>query len=150
MRGETKYTAVPGTVALREAIRARLLHRSGVDYPISSITVSNGGKQVIFNALLATVGQGDEVVIPAPYWVSYPDMVLACGGKPVIVPCGEESGFKLTGPDLEAAITPQTKWLILNSPSNPTGAVYSESELRAVTDVLVASSPGLASDRRYL
>jgi aspartate aminotransferase len=136
-RGETKYTAVPGTPELREAIRARLSHRTGVDYPITSITVSNGGKQVIFNALLATVGSGDEVIVPAPFWVSYPDMVLACGGKPVIVPCGEEYGFKLTGPALEAAITPKTKWLILNSPSNPTGAVYTDAELRAVTDVLV-------------
>ena len=135
-RGETKYTAVPGTPALREAVRARLLRRSGIDYPISAITVSNGGKQVIFNALMATVGHGDEVVIPAPYWVSYPDMVLACGGKPVIVPCSEANGFKLAGPDLEAAITPRTRWLILNSPSNPTGAVYGEAELRAVTDVL--------------
>lgn len=137
MRGETKYTAVPGTTALREAIRARLRHRSGIDYPVSAITVSNGGKQVIFNALMATVGHGDEVVIPAPYWVSYPDMVLACDGKPVIVPCGEENGFKLSGPDLEASITPQTRWLILNSPSNPTGAVYTEAELRVVADVLL-------------
>jgi aspartate aminotransferase len=137
MRGETKYTAVPGTPALREAIRARLRARTGVDYPIGAITVSNGGKQVIFNALMATVGHGDEVIVPAPYWVSYPDMVLACGGTPVIVPCGEENGFKLTGQALEAAITPRTRWLILNSPCNPTGAVYSHDEIRSLAEVLV-------------
>lgn len=137
MRGETKYTAVPGIPALREAIRARLLDRTGVDYPIANITVSNGGKLVIFDALLATIGTGDDVIVPAPYWVSYPDMILACGGRPVIVASGETDQFKLSGPALEAAITPKTRWLILNSPCNPTGAVYSRDELRALTDVLM-------------
>nr|WP_321455007.1 aspartate transaminase [uncultured Cohaesibacter sp.] len=137
MAGETKYTAVPGTVPLRKAIAARMKQRTGVDYGLDQITVSNGGKQVIFNTLMATVGKGDDVLIPAPFWVSYPDMVLACGGNPVIIPCIEENGFKLTAEALEAAITPNTRWLILNSPSNPTGAVYTAEDLKTVTDVLM-------------
>jgi aspartate aminotransferase len=137
MGGDTKYTAVPGTVALREAISAKLLAQTGIKYGLSQITVSHGAKQIIFNALAATVEEGAEVIVPAPYWVSYPDMVLCCGGKPVIVPCREEDAFKLTASALEAAITPRTRWLILNSPSNPTGAVYSRQELRALTDVLM-------------
>ncbi|PLW78589.1 aspartate transaminase [Cohaesibacter celericrescens] len=137
MRGETKYTAVPGILPLRKAIADRLKKTTGVDYGMNQITVSNGGKQVIFNTLMATVGKGDEVIIPAPFWVSYPDMVLACGGTPVIVPCGEETGFKLTTEALEAAITPNSRWLILNSPSNPTGAIYSAKEMKVVTDVLM-------------
>lgn len=137
MEGDTKYTAVPGTVPLRKAIAARLEKRTGLSYGMDQITVSNGGKQVIFNTLMATVEKGDEVLIPAPFWVSYPDMVLACGGTPVIVECPESTGFKLTAEALEAAITPNTRWLILNSPSNPTGAVYSKEDLKVVTDVLM-------------
>jgi len=136
-RGETKYTEVNGILPLRKAIRERLKDRTGVDYPLANITVSNGGKLVIFDALLATIDSGDEVIIPAPYWVSYPDMVLACDGSPVIVPCREEDGFKLTGKALEAAITPRTRWLVLNSPSNPTGAIYSREDLRELADVLL-------------
>ena len=136
-RGETKYTTVSGILPLREAIRERMKRRTGVDYSLANITVSNGGKLVIFDTLLATVDSGDEVIIPAPYWVSYPDMVLACDGSPVIVACGEEDGFKLTGKALEAAITPKTRWLILNSPCNPTGAIYSREELRELADVLL-------------
>lgn len=136
-RGDTKYTAVDGTPALKDAIRAKFLRENGLTYAADQITVGNGGKQVLFNALLATVDDGDEVIVPAPYWVSYPEMVALAGGVPVIVACREEDGFKLRAADLEAAITPKTKWLILNSPSNPTGAAYSAAEMRALTDALV-------------
>ncbi|MEU0508034.1 MULTISPECIES: aspartate transaminase [Amycolatopsis] len=137
-RGETKYTPVNGTPELRAAIRAKLGHRHGLHYPDEAITVGGGAKQVIFLALMATVDSGDEVVIPAPYWVSYPDMVLANDGTPVIVDCPESDGFKLTPARLEAAITPRTRWLVLNSPGNPTGAAYSAEELRALAGVLLA------------
>ncbi len=134
--GETKYTSVNGTLALRNAIQHDFGTRLGMEFGHDQICVGGGGKQVIFVALMATVEEGAEVIIPAPYWVSYPDMVVANGGTPVIVPCGEETGFKL-GPDtLEAAITPNTRWLILNTPSNPTGAAYSADELAALGEVL--------------
>jgi aspartate aminotransferase len=136
-KGETKYTAVNGTLALRKAIAAKFKRENGLDYAVDQITVGCGGKQVIYNALLATLNPGDEVIIPAPYWVSYPDMVLLAEGTPVFVEGREENGFKLTAADLDRAITPKTKWLILNSPSNPTGAAYSKDELKALTDVLL-------------
>ena len=136
-RGDTKYTDVDGTAALKKAICAKFKRENNLDYKPEQITVGTGGKQVLYNALAATLNAGDEVIIPAPYWVSYPDMVLLCEGKPVFVPCGENSGFKLRPEDLEKAITPKTKWIILNSPSNPTGAAYTRAEMKALTDVLV-------------
>jgi aspartate aminotransferase len=137
MAGDTKYTDVDGTAALKKAICAKLKRENNLDYKPEQITVGTGGKQVLFNALAATLNAGDEVIIPAPYWVSYPDMVLLCEGKPVFVPCGENSGFKMSAEALEKAITPKTKWVILNSPSNPTGAAYTRAELKALTDVLL-------------
>lgn len=134
--GDTKYTPVNGTPALRRAIAARLERHTGHAYPLDAITVGGGGKQIIFLALMASVDNQAEVIIPAPYWVSYPDMVLANEGKPVIVTCPEEDGFKLKPEALEAAITPKTRWLILNAPSNPTGATYSRAELAALAAVL--------------
>lgn len=136
-RGETKYTAVDGTPALKQAIADKFRRENGLSYERDQIVVSTGGKQVIYNALMATVSPGDEVVIPAPYWVSYPEMVLLAEGTPVIVPCKAQSGFKLDPADLEAAITPRTRWVILNSPSNPSGAAYTRDELAAITDILV-------------
>ncbi len=136
-RGATKYTIVDGTVELKEAIRAKFKRDNGLDYARDQITVNVGGKQTIFNAMVATLDPGDEVVIPAPYWVSYPDIVALTGATPVPVACGIDQGFKLLPEQLEAAITPRTKWLILNSPSNPTGAAYTADELRALADVLV-------------
>ena len=135
--GETRYTPVNGTPALRKAIIAKLERENGVRYAVDQISVGGGAKQVIYNALAATIGEGDEVVIPAPYWVSYPDMVLACDGTPVIIPCGENAGFKLAAEALEQAITPRTRWVILNSPCNPTGAFYSAGEMRTLTEVLL-------------
>lgn len=135
--GQTKYTPVEGTLALRKAIQEKLLRDNQLSYEMDQITVGNGAKQIIFNALLATVEEGDEVIIPAPYWVSYPDMVHLCGGTSVIVPCDEKSRFKLTPQALEAAITPKTKWVILNSPSNPTGGIYTQEDLKRLADVLV-------------
>lgn len=136
-KGETRYTLNAGTVALREAIKAKLQRENGLDYPISQIVVTCGAKSAIFNAFAATLGADDEVLIPAPYWVSYPDMVLACDGKPVALPCPEANAFKLTAEQLRAAITPRTRWLLLNSPSNPTGATYTAAEWRALADVLL-------------
>jgi aspartate aminotransferase len=136
-RGESKYTAVNGTPALRKAISAKFKRENGLDYTPDQITVGCGGKQVIYNALCATLNPGDEVIIPAPYWVSYPDMTLLAEGTPVPVVGREENDFKITPTDLEKAITPKTKWLILNSPSNPTGAAYSKAELRGLADVLL-------------
>jgi aspartate aminotransferase len=136
-RGETKYTAVAGTPALRKAISAKFKRENGLDYTPEQITVGCGGKQVIYNALMATLNPGDEVIIPAPYWVSYPDMTLLAEGTPVFVPCREEDGFKLTPAGLAQAITPRTKWLILNSPNNPTGAAYTRGELQALGEVLM-------------
>ena len=136
-RGETRYTAVDGTPALKKAIVAKFQRENGLEYKTDQVTVASGGKQVIFNAMLATLDAGDEVIIPAPYWVSYPDIVNLADGTPVIVPCPQEQGFKLSAAGLAAAITPRTKWVILNSPSNPTGAAYSAAELRALADVLL-------------
>ncbi len=134
----TKYTAVDGTVELKQAIAAKFSRENGLDYETSQISVGCGGKQIIFNALLVTINSGDEVIIPAPYWVSYPDIVNLAGGTPVIVEAGLEDGFRLQPEDLEAAITPKTKWLIFNSPGNPSGAAYDREAMKALTDVLVA------------
>ena len=135
--GQTKYTAVDGTPQLKAAIVGKFARENGLTYRADQISVGAGGKQIIYNALMATLDPGDEVIIPAPYWVSYPDMTLLAGGTPVIVRCPEQTGFKLQPDDLEAAITPRTKWLILNSPNNPTGAAYTAEELRGLTDVLL-------------
>jgi len=135
--GDTKYTAVDGTPALKKAICAKFERENGLKYAPEQITVGVGGKQVLYNALMATLNPGDEVIIPAPYWVSYPDMVELAEGTPVTVSCPAEQGFKLQPADLEKAITPKTKWLILNSPSNPSGAAYTYDEMKALTDVLV-------------
>ena len=135
--GDTKYTNVDGTDALKKAIIAKFKRENNLDYKIDQITVGTGGKQVLYNALVATVNPGDEVIIPAPYWVSYPDIVHLAEGTPVPVECGQNHQFKLQPEMLEAAITPKTKWLILNSPSNPTGAAYTAKELRALADVLL-------------
>ena len=135
--GDTKYTDVAGTAALRKAICAKFKRDSGIDYAPEEIIVSTGGKQVIYNCMVATLNPGDEVVIPSPCWVSYPDIVALADGTPVIVPCGQNNGFKLRAEDLEAAITPRTKWFMLNSPCNPTGAAYSAEELRPICDVLL-------------
>ncbi|WP_210879136.1 pyridoxal phosphate-dependent aminotransferase [Roseovarius autotrophicus] len=135
--GKTKYTAVDGIPELKAAICAKFKRDNGLDYMPAQVSVASGGKQILYNALMATLNPGDEVLIPAPYWVSYPDMVLLAGGEPVIVPAGIETGFKLTPEALEAAITPKTRWFIFNSPSNPTGAGYSRAELSGLTDVLM-------------
>ena len=135
--GKTRYTPVDGIPELKKAICAQFLRENGLTYQPNQITVGTGGKQILYNALMATCNPGDEVIIPAPYWVSYPDMVLLAGGTPVPVVAGIETNFKLTAAQLEAAITPKTKWFIFNSPSNPTGAGYTEAELRALTDVLM-------------
>ena len=135
-RGETKYTAVDGTPELKAAICEKFKRENDLDYRPQQITVGTGGKQVLYNAFVATLDPGDEVIVPAPYWVSYPDMVLLAEGEPVAVPCGQNNSFKLQAEDLEDAITEKTKWLILNSPSNPTGAAYSREEMAALTEVL--------------
>ena len=135
--GDTRYTDVSGTPALRKAAAAYFKREHGLDYKPEQIIVSTGGKQVIFNAMLATLDEGDEAIIPAPCWVSYPDIVALAGGKPVIVAAGQNQGFKMTPEQLEAAITPRTKWLILNNPSNPTGAAYSREELKGLAEVLL-------------
>ena len=135
--GKTRYTAVDGIAELKKAIVAKFKRENGLDYKPSQVSVGTGGKQVLFNALMATVNPGDEVIIPAPYWVSYPDIVLLAGGVPVIVQGDPAKGFKLQAAALEKAITPKTKWLILNSPSNPTGAAYSHSDMKVITDVLM-------------
>jgi aspartate aminotransferase len=135
--GQTKYTAVDGTAELKEAICAKFKRENGLDYTPAQITVGVGGKHVLFNALMATLDPGDEVIVPAPYWVSYPDMTILAEGKPVFVECPAANGFKLQPADLERAITPRTKWLVLNSPSNPTGAAYTRAELKALAEVLL-------------
>ncbi|KGJ12850.1 pyridoxal phosphate-dependent aminotransferase [Paracoccus sanguinis] len=135
--GRTRYTAVDGIPELKRAIADKFARDNGLDYAPAEITVGTGGKQVLYNALMATLNPGDEVIVPAPYWVSYPDMVELAGGTPVIITAGLEAGYRITAAQLEAAITPRTKWLILNSPSNPTGAGYAEAHLRALTDVLM-------------
>ncbi|EKE45767.1 aspartate aminotransferase [Oceaniovalibus guishaninsula JLT2003] len=135
--GHTRYTAVDGIPELKRAICDKFARDNGLEYAPAQVSVGTGGKQILFNALMATLDPGDEVIVPAPYWVSYPDMVLLAGGTPVTVPCGIETGFRMTPEQLEAAITPRTKWLIFNSPSNPTGAGYDRDRLRALTDVLM-------------
>ena len=135
--GKTKYTAVDGIPELKKAICDKFKRENGLDYKPSQVSVGTGGKQLLFNALMATVNPGDEVIVPAPYWVSYPDIVMLAGGTPVFVDGKAENGFKLQAADLDKAITPKTKWLILNSPSNPSGAAYSRTELKAITDVLL-------------
>ena len=135
--GKTKYTAVDGTPELKDAIIAKFKRDNNLSYERNQITVGTGGKQVLYNALMASLNPGDEVIIPAPYWVSYPDMTLLAEGEPVFVECPAENDFKLQAKDLEAAITDKTKWVILNSPSNPTGSAYSWDEMKALTDVLV-------------
>jgi len=135
--GKTRYTAPDGIIELKQAICAKFRRDNGLDYDPRQVSVGTGGKQILYNALMATLNPGDEVVIPAPYWVSYPDMVLLAGGEPVTVEATLENAFKITPDQLEAAITPQTKWFIFNSPSNPTGAGYTRDELKALTDVLM-------------
>ena len=136
-RGETKYTAVDGIPELKAAIVAKFKRENGLDYKTSQISVGTGGKQVLYNALLATLNPGDEVVIPSPYWVSYPDIVLLTGAKPVFAAAKREKDFKLQPEELERAITPKTKWFVFNQPCNPTGAAYTRAELKALTDVLL-------------
>lgn len=135
--GETKYTDVAGTPALRKAVAEKFRRDSGLDYKPEEIIISTGGKQVIYNAMVATMNAGDEAIIPTPCWVSYPDIVALADGTPVFVPCGQNNGFKLRAEDLEAAITPRTKWVFINNPCNPTGAAYSAEDLRAICDVLL-------------
>ncbi len=135
--GKTKYTAVDGIAELKQAICAKFARENGLTYTPAQVTVGTGGKQVLYNAFMATLNPGDEVIIPAPYWVSYPDMVYLAGGEPVIVTGGLDTGFKITAAQLEAAITPRTKWFLFNSPSNPTGAGYTWDDLKALTDVLM-------------
>ena len=135
--GETKYTDVSGTPVLRKAVAAKFKRESGIDYKPEEVMVSTGAKQVLFNAMLATLNPGDEVIIPSPCWVSYPDIVTVCDGKPVLVPCGQNNGFKLRAADLEAAITPKTRWFMINNPCNPTGAAYSAEDLKPICEVLM-------------
>ena len=134
--GDTKYTAVDGTPALKKAIQAKFKRENNLSYDLNQITVGTGGKQVLYNTFMATVNKGDEVIIPAPYWVSYPDIILLAGGKPKIVKCDEKDNFKLTAQKLKKAISKKTKWIILNSPSNPTGSSYSKSEIKEIAEVL--------------
>ena len=138
--GDTKYTAVDGTPALKKAIVDKFKRENNLDYDLDQITVGAGGKHVIYNAMMATLNEGDEVIVPAPYWVSYPDMVLLAGGTPIILECDEKQGFKLSPSELDKAITPKTKWIILNSPSNPTGACYSESDILELSKILIKHS----------
>ncbi|RDL49589.1 Aspartate aminotransferase [Ensifer sp. M14] len=136
-RGETKYTALDGTPELKKAIREKFQRENGLAYEQDEITVATGAKQILFNAMMATIDAGDEVVIPTPYWTSYSDIVQICEGKPVLIPCDAASGFRLTADKLEAAITPKTRWVLLNSPSNPSGAAYSADDYRPLLDVLL-------------
>lgn len=136
-RGETKYTPVAGIPELREAISTKFKRENGLDYPVSQVIAGTGGKQILFNAFMATLNPGDEVIIPAPYWVSYPEMVALCGGNAIILPTTLENDFKLDAETLEAAINHRTKWLMFNSPSNPSGAAYTADELRGIADVLL-------------
>lgn len=150
LAGETLYTQAAGTLALRKAVAEKFRRENGLDYGPDDIVVANGAKQIIFNALMATLNDGDEAILPAPYFVSYPEMVKLLGGAPVTPVCGAETGFRLTPAVLEAAITPRTKWLFLNMPGNPSGAVYSEAELRALGEVLARHPQVLAlSDEIY-
>ena len=135
--GETKYTAVDGTPKLKKAIQGKFSRENNLSYELSQISVGTGGKQIIYNAFMATLNPGDEVIIPAPYWVSYPDMVLLAGGKPKIVQCSEKNEFKIKPKELKKAISKKTKWLIINSPSNPTGSCYTEEELEELSEILI-------------
>ncbi len=134
--GDTKYTAVDGTPALKKAIQAKFQRENNLSYDLNQITVGTGGKQVLYNAFMATINKGDEVIIPAPYWVSYPDIILLAGGKPKIIKCDEKNGFKLTPKKLKKVISKKTKWIILNSPSNPTGSGYTREEIEGLSNVL--------------
>ena len=134
--GDTKYTAVDGTPVLKQAIVNKFKRENNLDYKIDQVTVGVGGKHVIYNAMMATLNEGDEIIIPAPYWVSYPDIVLLAGGTPIILECNEKQGFKINPVELEKLIKPKTKWIILNSPSNPTGACYTEKDIRDIAEVL--------------
>ncbi len=136
-RGDTKYTAVDGTPALKKAIQKKFLRENNLSYELDQITVGTGGKQVLYNAFMATINKGDEVIIPAPYWVSYPDIILLAGGKPKIVKCDEKDQFKLTPKKLSKAISKKTKWVIINSPSNPTGSAYTKKEIEALSKILL-------------
>ncbi|KSV93532.1 MULTISPECIES: pyridoxal phosphate-dependent aminotransferase [unclassified Sinorhizobium] len=136
-RGETKYTALDGTPDLKKAIREKFQRENGIAYEQDEITVATGAKQILFNAMMASINPGDEVIIPTPYWTSYSDIVQICEGKPVLIPCDASSGFRLTADKLEAAITPRTRWVLLNSPSNPSGAAYSAADYRPLLDVLL-------------
>ena len=136
-RGETKYTAVDGTPKLKKAIQSKFSRENNLSYELSQISVGTGGKQIIYNVFMATLNPGDEVIIPAPYWVSYPDMVLLAGGKPKIVQCSEKNEFKIKPKELKKAISKKTKWLIINSPSNPTGSCYTEKELEELSEILI-------------
>jgi len=136
-RGDTKYTAVDGTPDLKKAIQVKFARENGLSYELDQITVGTGGKQVLYNAFMATVNKGDEVIIPAPYWVSYPDIILLAGGKPKIVKCDEKDNFKLTPKKLNKAISKKTKWIILNSPSNPTGSAYTKKEIEELSKILL-------------
>jgi Aspartate/tyrosine/aromatic aminotransferase len=138
--GDTKYTAVDGTLQLKKAIVEKFKRENNLNFSIDEITVGVGGKHVIYNLMMTTLNKGDEVIIPAPYWVSYPDIVLLAGANPVVVECPEEQGFKLSAKDLEAKINNNTKWVILNSPSNPTGACYTEQEIKNLSHVLKKKS----------
>ena len=135
--GDTKYTAVDGTPALKKAIQAKFLRENNLSYNLDQITVGTGGKQVLYNTFMATVNKGDEVIIPAPYWVSYPDIILLAGGKPKIIKCDEHDNFKLTPKKLKKAISKKTKWIILNSPSNPTGSAYTKEEIQELSKILI-------------
>ncbi|MBX3583102.1 MAG: pyridoxal phosphate-dependent aminotransferase [Rhizobiaceae bacterium] len=136
-RGETKYTALDGTAELKQAIGDKFRRENGVDYAQDEITVATGAKQILFNAFMATIDRGDEVIIPTPYWTSYSDIVEICGGVPVLIPCGAEAGFRMQAGQLEKAITPRTRWVLLNSPSNPSGAAYSAADYQPLLDVLL-------------
>lgn len=148
--GQTKYTALDGTPELKAAVCAKFARENGLTVTPDQVTVSAGAKQLIFNAMMATLNPGDEVIIPTPYWTSYSDIIQICGGVPVLIPCGDDTGFRLTAERLRAAITPRTRWLFLNSPSNPSGAAYDSADLRALTDVLLdAPQVWLLSDEIY-
>jgi len=134
--GDTKYTAVDGTPTLKKAIQAKFKKENNLSYDLNQITVGTGGKQVLYNTFMATINKGDEVIIPAPYWVSYPDIILLAGGKPKIIKCDEKDSFKLTPKKLKKAISKKTKWIILNSPSNPTGSSYTKSEIKGLAEIL--------------
>ena len=148
--GKTKYTAIDGIPELKAAIAAKFKRENGIDYTLDEISVGTGGKQVLFNALMATLNPGDEVIIPAPYWVSYPEIVALAGATPVIVKTTMEGGFKMTPEAFEKAITPKTKWVILNSPSNPTGSGYDRADIKGLTDVLMKHPPRLGAHRRHV